>query len=160
MITGTETILVVLAFALLVGGVVGSLVPQVPGALLSLAGVYVYWYAVGLPLVVLVGLTLVGVLTWIVDFFGGAVAARVGGASTTTAVVAGIVGLLLFFVTGPVGLILGVAATVFAVEFWRQQDAKQGLRAALVTTVGMLASSVVQALLTGSMLVTMVVVAL
>ncbi|MBX0294465.1 DUF456 domain-containing protein [Haloarcula nitratireducens] len=160
MITGTETILVVLAFALLVGGVVGSLVPQVPGALLSLAGVYVYWYAVGLPLVVLVGLTLVGVLTWIVDFFGGAVAARVGGASTTTAVVAGIVGLLLFFVTGPVGLILGVAATVFAVEFWRQQDAKQGLRAALVTTAGMLASSVVQALLTGSMLVTMVVVAL
>ncbi|WP_135303144.1 DUF456 domain-containing protein [Haloarcula amylovorans] len=160
MITGTETVLVVLAFALLVGGVVGSLIPQVPGALLSLAGVYVYWYAVGLPLVVLVGLTLVGVLTWVVDFFGGAVAARVGGASTTTAVVAGIVGLLLFFVTGPVGLILGVAATVFAVEFWRQQDAKQGMRAALVTTAGMLASSVVQALLTGSILVTMLVVAL
>jgi uncharacterized protein YqgC (DUF456 family) len=156
-----ETALVVLAFLLLVGGVIGSLVPQVPGALLSLAGVYSYWYATGAPgLGLLVALTLVGVLTWVVDFAGGAIAARAGGASTTTAVLAGVVGLLLFFLTGPLGIILGVAATVFIVEFYRQQDARKGLKAALVTTAGMLASSVAQAVLTGSILLAMLGVAL
>jgi len=156
-----ESALVVLAFGLLVGGVVGSLVPQVPGAAPSLAGVLTYWYATGEPgLVVLALLVLTAVLTWVVDFVGGAVAARVGGAATTTAVLAGVVGLVLFFVTGPFGIIVGVAVTVFAVEFYRQRDARKGLKAALVTTVGMLASGVVQALLTGSILVAMVGVAL
>ena len=156
-----ETGLVVLAFVLLVGGVVGSLVPQVPGAPISVAGVYTYWYATDEPgALLLVALTLVGVLTWVVDFVGGAVAARVGGASTTTAVLAGVVGLVLFFVTGPLGIILGVAATVFVVEFYRQEDARQSLKAALVTTAGMLASGVAQAALTGSILLAMVGVAL
>jgi len=156
-----ELALVVLAFALLVGGVVGSLVPQVPGALLSLGGVLAYWYATGDPgTFVLATLLLVAVLTWVVDFAGGAISARVGGASNWTAVLAGVVGAVLFFVTGPLGMILGVAVTVFGLEFYRQQDARKGLKAALVTTVGMLASSVVQALLTGSILVAMVGVAL
>ena len=163
MTTGLELLLVALAFALLVGGVVGSLVPQVPGAPVSLAGVYLYWVATGMTepgTLLLAALTVVGVLTWVVDFVGGAVAARVGGASNATAVIAGLVGLVLFFVTGPLGILLGVAATVFAVEFYRQEDARKGLKAALVTTAGMLASGVVQALLTGSILVTMLVVAL
>lgn len=156
-----DTALVVLAFLLLVAGVVGSLVPQVPGALLSLAGVYTYWYATGEPGVgLLVALTLVGVLTWVVDFAGGAIAARAGGASNATALLAGAVGVVLFFLTGPLVMILGVAATVFAVEFYRQQDARKGARAALVTTAGMLASSVAQALLTGSILLAVLGVAL
>jgi uncharacterized protein YqgC (DUF456 family) len=159
--TPVETALVALAFALLIAGVVGSLVPQVPGAPISIAGVYCYWYATGEPgVVLLAALTLVGLLTWVIDFAGGAVAARVGGASTKTAILAGLVGLILFFVTGPLGIILGVAATVFAVEFYRQRDARKGLKAALVTTAGMLASGVAQAALTGSMLVAMVGVAL
>ena len=156
-----ELALVVLAFVLLVAGVVGSLVPQVPGAPISLGGVYLYWFATGDPgTVLLVTLTVVAVLTWLVDFLGGAVAARVGGASNATAVLAGVVGLVLFFVTGPIGIILGVALTVFIVELVRQRDARKGLKAALVTTAGMLASGVVQALLTGSILVTMLVVAI
>jgi len=161
MLLTLDTALVVLAFLLLAGGVVGSLVPQVPGALFSLAGVFTYWYATGEPgLLVLIGLTLVAVVTWVVDFAGGAIAARAGGASTTTAVLAGVVGVVLFFVASPLGAILGVAVTVFAVEFYRQRDARKGLRAALVTTAGMLASSVAQALLTGSILLAMLGVAL
>ena len=159
--SGLSLVLVLVAFALLVGAVVGSLVPQVPGALLSLAGVLLYRYATGEPgTLLLAGLVLVAVLTWVVDVAGGAVAARVGGASNLTAVLAGLVGLVLFFLTGPLGIILGVTATVFLVEFRRQQDARKGAKAALVTTVGMLASGVVQALLTGAILVTMVVVTL
>jgi len=160
---GLDGLLVVVAFALLVGGVVGSLTPQVPGAALSLAGVYTYWYASGMTdpgTLLLAALTLVAVLTWVVDWAGGAVAARVGGASNWTALLAGLVGLVLFFVTGPLGVLLGVAGTVFAVEFYRQEDARGGAKAALVTTAGMLASGVVQALLTGTILIAMLAVAL
>jgi len=159
---GLETLLFVLAFALLIGGVIGSLTPQVPGALVSLAGVYLYWVASGMTdpgTLLLALLTLVGLLTWAVDIAGGAVAARVGGASNWTAALAGVVALVLFFVTGPLGILLGVAGTVFVVEFYRQEDARGGLKAALVTTAGMLASGVVQAMLTASILVTMIAVA-
>lgn len=160
---GLDLALVLVAFALLAAGVVGSAVPQLPGAPLSLAGVYLYWFASDFSepgVVLLAVLTVVGVVTWVVDVAGGAVAARVGGASTLTAVLAGVAALVLFFVTGPLGILLGVAGTVFALEFYRQRDARGSLKAALVTTAGMLASGVVQALLTGSILVTMLVVAL
>jgi len=159
-----ELPILVLAFALLVAGVVGSVVPQLPGAPFSIAGVLVYWWGTGFSqpgILLLVVLVLVGLLTLAIDWLGGAVAAKVGGASTTTAVIAGIAGVVLFFVAGgPVGMILGMALTVFLVEYYRQNDAKASAKAALVTTLGILSSAVMQAVLTGAMLVTMVLVAL
>lgn len=160
-----ELAFALVAFALLAAGVVGSLTPQLPGAPLSIAGVLVYWWASGFAepgALVLGALLAVGLLTWAVDWLGGAVGAKVGGASTKTAVAAGLVGLVLFVATGlgPIGLLLGVALTVFALEYHRQQDARAGARAAAVTTAAMLGSTVVQTLLTGSMLVAMLGVAL
>ncbi|PSP93119.1 DUF456 domain-containing protein [Halobacteriales archaeon QS_4_62_28] len=154
----------VVTFVLLIAGVVGSLIPQVPGAPFSLGGVLVYWWGTGfsepetLLLLVLVG---VCVLTFVIDFAGGVIAARVGGASTTTAVLAGLVGFVLFIVSGgPLGMILGMVLTVFVAEYYRQNDARAGAKAALVTTLGVLSSAVMQAVLTGSILLTMTLVAL
>ena len=93
-----------------------------------------------------------------VDWFGGAVAARVGGASMATTALAGGVGLVLLFVAGPLGVLLGVAGTVFALEYYRNRDAPASGRTALYATVGMLGSALVQVLLTGSMLVAFVLV--
>ena len=150
------------AFALLVGGVLGSLLPVLPGPVLSLAGVYLYWWTTGYAepaLFTLLGLTLVGLVGVAVDLFGGALGARAGGASAATTAAAAVVGGLLFFVAGPVGVVLGVAGTVFAVEFLRERDARASLSAAVHATLGILASVVVQALLTLSILVAMVLVA-
>lgn len=160
MILGVEP-LVAVAFALLVVGVVGSIAPLLPGPLLSLAGVLLYWFASGYTdpsLLVLAALVIVGVVGVAVDLFGGAMGARAGGASTTTTAVAALVGLALFFVAGPVGVVLGVAGTVFIVEFARERDASASLTAALAATVGILASAVVQVLLTVSILLAMVLV--
>ncbi len=151
-----------LALGLLVFGVVGAVVPLLPGALSSTAGVLLYWYSTGytepgpILLAVLVG---VGLLTIAVDYLAGAISAKVGGASTFTTAVAAVVGIALLFVAGPVGLLVGVAGTVFVVEFARNQDARQSGRAAAYAAVGVLASTVVQALLTLSMLVAMLFVA-
>ncbi|WP_256686896.1 DUF456 domain-containing protein [Halococcus qingdaonensis] len=155
--------LVVGSFALLVVGVVGSVVPLVPGTLSSLVGVYLYWWASGYtepgPLL-LAALTVVGVLALVADYFGGAVSARAGGASIVTTTLAAVVGIALFFVVGPLGIVLGVAGTVFTVEFYRHRDPERSLRAALYAAIGVLASTVVQLLVTVTMLVALVAVIL
>jgi uncharacterized protein YqgC (DUF456 family) len=156
-------LLVLVAFGLLVLGVVGSVVPAVPGALLSLVGVYLYWWQTGYaePHVVwLILLTLGGLLAVAFDWLGGAVATSAGGGSTKSTVAAGVVGFVLLFVLGPVGVILGVAGTVFVLELLRGRETDESLRVAAYATVGMLASWVVQLLVTVSILVVMVLVVL
>lgn len=151
----------VLAIALCVLGVVGSVVPLMPGAAFSLGGVGVYWYATGYAdpgPVVLVALVGVAGLALLVDWFGGAITARAGGASVQTTGVAAVVGLALTFVAGPVGLLAGIAGTVFLLEFHQNGDVEQSLRLAGVATLGVLASAVMQAVLTGMVLVGMVLV--
>ncbi|MDS0241147.1 MULTISPECIES: DUF456 domain-containing protein [unclassified Haloferax] len=145
-----------IALALLVLGVVGSVLPLLPGALLSVLGVVVYWVASGFSdpgPIAFVGLTLVGLVALVTDYAGGMVAARFGGASTRTSIIAGVAGFLLMFLIGPLGIFVGVAGTVFALEYLDHQDAEESGRCALVATVGVLATAAVQALLTFSMLV-------
>ncbi|MFB6250720.1 MAG: DUF456 family protein [Halobellus sp.] len=152
-----------LALALAVVAVIGAALPLLPGGALSVGAVLLYWWSTGYadPSAALVAvLVAVGLLTMVVDYFGGAIAARAGGASVATTAAAVLVGLLLLFVAGPVGFVIGVAATVFAVEFAQHADAEASGRVALYATVGVLASTAVQVLLTGTVLVALVVVAL
>jgi len=150
-----------IGIGLVAAGVVGSVLPLLPGGLLSVAGVLVYWWSTGYaePSAFLVAaLVTVGLLATLVDYAGGAIAARAGGASLVTTAVAVLVGLVLLVVAGPIGFVLGLAATVFVVEFAQNADAEAGLRVAVYATIGVLASTVVQVLLTGSILVAVILV--
>ncbi|MFC7165651.1 DUF456 domain-containing protein [Halospeciosus flavus] len=154
-------VLLVAVVVLLVAGVVGTVTPLVPGALLSLAGVVLYWWSTGYTapgLLLLATLVAVCLGTLLVDFFGGAIGAGAGGASRRTVAIAALVGMLLLFVAGPVGLVLGLAGTVFGLEYYRHEDAGKSARAAGYATVAVLASAVVQILLLGSVLVAMLLV--
>jgi len=141
--------LVVVAFVLLATGVAGSVLPLLPSGLLSLAGVLAYWWSTGEPgfllLAVLVGLAVVATL---VDWLAGFVGARAGGTSTRTAALAGVVGFVFMFPGGPLGLLLGVAATVFVIEFRASNDVPGSARRAGYATVGVLASAGMQVVLT------------
>ena len=153
------TALVFVAFVLLVGGVVGSLVPVLPGALLSLGGVLLYWWTTGEPgTLLLVVLLAVGVGAVLVDWLGGVVAAHASGSTTAVSAIAGIVGFALSLVAGPLGLVVGIAGSVFVVTYARERSARQSLRRAVFTTLGVLASAVIQALLAASILVALLAV--
>ncbi|WP_254768510.1 DUF456 domain-containing protein [Salinilacihabitans rarus] len=145
----------VVAVALLVGGVVGTVVPLVPGGGLSLAGVYLYWWGSGFaapgPLALAV-LTLLGVLTLLAEYFAGSAAARAGGASWRTTAVAAAVGVALMIVAGPLGLLVGLFGTVFLLEVAAGGDVDRSARAAGYATVGVLASTAIQVLLTTTIL--------
>lgn len=149
-----ETVTLVV-LALLVVGLVGSVVPGVPAGLLALAGVYVeYLYGIHeMSLWALAGFTLVGLLAIVVDYFGGPLAAKSGGASTKTTLLAGAVGLVLLVVSGPLGALLGVFATVLALELRREKTYDEALRSAVWSFAGMVGSGLVVFLLLASMLV-------
>ncbi|PSQ20700.1 DUF456 domain-containing protein [Halobacteriales archaeon QS_9_67_15] len=151
-------VLVIVAFVLLLAGVVGSVAPVVPSGVLSLAGVLVYWWASGFSepnLFILSGVLFVALLAVAVDWLSGAVSAKAGGASTRTVVIATLVGLVgLTF--GPVGFLVGTAGTVFLLELADGGEFEESARAAGVTLVGMVTSSVMQVLLTAGVLVAMV----
>lgn len=145
---------------LLLAGVVGSVIPGVPGAGLSLAGVLFYWWRSGFAspgAAMLVGLLGLGAFALLTDWFGGAAAAKAGGASALTTAIAAVVGIALLFVAGPLGVLVGIAGTVFLLEYRRNRDARRSVRAAGYATVGILASTAVQVLATGAMLVAMLV---
>jgi uncharacterized protein YqgC (DUF456 family) len=145
--------IVLVAFALLVGGVAGSVVPLLPSGLLSLAGVLVYWWTTGRPGVFwLFALASLAVTATLVDWLAGVVGARAGGTDGRTALLAGGVGFLLMLPGGPVGLLAGVAATVFAVEYRTSRDVEASARRAGYATVGVLASAAMQVVLTASVL--------
>lgn len=144
-----------LSVLLLVAAVVGAVVPLVPSGLLSLSGIYLYWWHSGFAepgLVGLVAFTLLGLTVLATELFAGATSARLGGASWATSGFAAVVGVVLMFLTGPLGLLLGLFGTVFLVEYLRDGDLERSGRSAAYATVGVLASTAVQVLLTAAIL--------
>ncbi|ELY65839.1 DUF456 domain-containing protein, partial [Natronobacterium gregoryi] len=131
------------------------LVPLVPGGLLSLSGLVLYWWGSGFTepgTVAFVVLAALALLTLSIEFFGGSIAARAGGASWTTTGVAAVVAILLMIVTGPIGFLVGLFGTVFVLEIVQNDDITGSARSAVYATVGVLASTAVQVLLTVSVL--------
>jgi uncharacterized protein YqgC (DUF456 family) len=140
--------------AVLVAGVVASLVPAVPGAALTLAGLLFYWWQTGEPgTVALVVLVLLALTAFVLDYLAGVVSARAGGASWSTAAVATTAGLFLTFVLGPVGFLLGTGGVVFAIEFAHHGEFEKSGKAAVYTTAGVVVSTFVRVLLNLAVLV-------
>ncbi|WP_050048637.1 DUF456 domain-containing protein [Halanaeroarchaeum sulfurireducens] len=151
--------LVAVAFVLLGFGVVASVVPILPAGAVSMAGVLLYWWVTGRPGPIAVAILLMtGIVALAVDWVAGLVGANVGGASLRTGIVATAVGLLLFVLTGPVGLVAGIGGTVFAIELSRGASREASLRAAGFAVIGVLGSALMQAVLTGAILVSMALI--
>ncbi|WP_430505659.1 DUF456 domain-containing protein [Haloparvum sp. PAK95] len=142
------------ALALLVAGVAGSIVPLVPAGVPSLAGIYLYAAFGAEPLSVgtLVAFTVVGVVAAALELLGGPLAARGSGASTRTMLAAAGVGFLLFFVTGPVGIVIGMVLVVFYAEYSRGMTPELAARRAGYTVLGVLVAAAAQLFLTLAML--------
>lgn len=140
---------------LLLAGIVGSIVPLMPGAAFSLVGVGVYFFLTEDPSVLFtVFAAFTGIFALATDWFAGSIAAKYGGASTKTSLMAGVAGIFGFiFLGGPIGLALAVAVTVFIREYLIHEDSAKGSKAAIYATIGVLGSAIIQTILTGSILI-------
>ncbi|MEF8801112.1 MAG: DUF456 domain-containing protein [Halolamina sp.] len=149
-----------LALGLLVIAVIASVVPAVPAGAIALLAVYIeYLFGTGneMGLWLLFSFTVVGGLAILIDLFGGAITARAKGASQQTTVLAAAVGLVLFIVAGPIGVLVGMFGTVLWSELRDDRPFEQAWDNAVWTTAGMLASGAAVFLLVLSMLVAYVV---
>lgn len=142
------------AIGLLVVAVIGSVIPLVPSGLVSLAGVWTYVLFGSEPVgpIVVTVLTLTALLAAVFEHLGGPLAAKASGSSNQVMVASTIGGLLLLFVLGPLGIIVGVVGTVFLLELKEGAAVEVAARRSVYTAAGVLASSVVQILLTLSIL--------
>lgn len=145
-----------ITLGLLVAGIIGSFIPLVPGALLSITGITLYWWNTGFTrpgAFALILLYLTSFTALLFDFFAGAVGSKVGGASNKTVQMAAIAGVVLFFVAGPVGTIIGIVSVVLIREYLLTKSSESSLKAAVYTAISILGSAVTQGILTGLTLV-------
>ena len=102
-----DILLWTLAVVLVIAGVVGTVVPALPGAALVFGGLLLGAWIDGFARVGAVTLTVLGVLTvlaWIVDYASGVMGAKKAGASRQ-AIVGGAIGTVLGVFTGLWGLL-------------------------------------------------------
>lgn len=147
---------ILLTVLLMIAGIAGSLIPSMPGPLVSMLGVGVYWWSTGFAQPGLLALVLLfgtGLTALVFDSLSGYLGSKVGGANSSTAYSAAIAGLLMFFVAGPLGVIIGVSGVVLVREYLRTGELRGSMRASGFTLVSVMASSLVQGILTFLMLI-------
>ncbi|MFQ3308147.1 MAG: hypothetical protein ACI977_000369 [Candidatus Nanohaloarchaea archaeon] len=140
---------------LLIGGVIGSILPVVPGALLSLLATVVYIFTNPEPSLIYIFFSFI-VTTFAlgVDWLAGSVGAKYGGASNKTSLMAGLAGLIGFiFFGGPIGMVALTAATVYIREYLIHGDRELSGKGAVYATIAVLGSTIIQTFLTFTVLI-------
>jgi uncharacterized protein YqgC (DUF456 family) len=134
----------VLAVALIVVGVVGTVLPALPGAILVFAGVLLgawiddFTRISGWTVGVLGALT---VIAWVIDYVAAAAGAKKAGASRQ-AIIGAAIGTIAGVFTGLLGLIFMPLVGAAIGEFLAQRDALRAGRVGVATWLGMLAGTV------------------
>ena len=134
----TPTLLLLVGIGLIVLGVVGLVLPLLPGIALIYAGIFTVAWAddfTRIGPVMLVGMLLLTLAATAIDHVAGVFGARKGGASgwgVFGAALGAVVGL--FF--GLPGVILGPAVGALAFEYLRNPDAKRALKAGAGSLLG------------------------
>ena len=140
-------VVLVLTFLIMLVGLIGTVLPILPGTIRIFAGAFLYalvdgFQVVGWPTLVVLGI-LAAVATT-ADLWASSIGAKIGGASGWSVVIgllAGLVGFVIFNLPGAIiGAILGVLLT----EVVRVGDWRQALKAGSGWVVGWILSTVVQ----------------
>lgn len=132
--------LFVLAVVLVVVGLIGTVLPALPGAMLIVAGLVVAAWADGFSRVgvwTLVVIGAIGAASYLVDFAAAALGAKKFGASPRAMVGAGL-GTLAGLFLGPVGIIFGPFVGAIIGELTVHRDIAKVGKAGLAAWIGFL----------------------
>lgn len=140
----TNVVVGVIVGLLFLGGVVGSLIPWVPGPLFILAGALLWAIATDFTVVGvgrLLILAALALLTFVLNFVTGALGAGHSGGSRW-AVIGALVGAVVGLFFGPLGLLVGPVMGAVTGELLRGGTMEGSLRSGLGALVGLLAGIV------------------
>jgi uncharacterized protein YqgC (DUF456 family) len=140
-----STIILMATIALMLIGLIGSVLPFIPGSPLILLGAFIYaWYTDFLVVTwgTLVILLLLTVLSQILDYLASILGAKKFGASRwgmSGAFLGGIIGL---FSGGILGILIGPFIGALLLELLHGQDLPASLKIGLGTLVGFLGGAI------------------
>ena len=148
-----DSLLWVLAAGLIVLGLLGTVLPVLPGTLLVLAGVILgAWMddfaRVGVGTVLLVGA--LAVLAWLVEWAAGLLGAQRAGASRL-ALLGAAIGTVLGLALGLVGVLFMPLLGAAVGEFLARRDQQRALKVGLATWLGLLAGMLAKVVLAFTM---------
>jgi len=150
-----DLFLVLLAGILLIIGILGSFLPVLPGVPVSWVGLLVFYLAPSVPMNYwFLGITLVvAVLIFVLNLVVPAMGTKKYGGSK-----AGMIGATIGLVVGliapiPFGLLIGTFLGAFIGEILNKSNSKSALRAAHGSFLGLIASSVMELLVTVAFLI-------
>jgi uncharacterized protein YqgC (DUF456 family) len=136
----TLQLLYILSGILIFIGLIGTVLPVVPGIPLAFAGMLLAAWAGDFKEISLVTVIALGILTAAsvaVDFFASLIGAKRAGASKMAMLGGALGGLIGFLVLNIVGLIIGPFIGVVAVEMFRGKTAREAGKIGLGTWIGM-----------------------
>lgn len=146
-----EIAVFILVFLLLLVGLIGTILPVLPGAGLIFLGILIYALTFGIEtigLVTLIVLGIVAVLSLLFDYLASAYGAKRYGSTAwgvAGAIIGGIIGAIVLNV---VGLLLGVFfGAAFAELLLAGKSTEQSIRAGLGSVIGFLAGTIFKFLL-------------
>ena len=146
--------LIVLAAILILLGVIGAVLPFLPGPPLALAGLIIYGFATDfnkVSVTAVVVFSLLTVLVLVLDVAAPALGAK-GYKASRAGVAGSFIGALVgIFALGPLGIIIGPFVGGFAGEIMTSPDAHRAWRTAWGAFVGFLVGTVVRLGLTFAM---------
>jgi uncharacterized protein YqgC (DUF456 family) len=134
----------VVAVILIVVGVLGTVLPALPGAILVFAGVVLAAWIDGFTRISGVTLGVLGVLTliaWVIDYVAAAAGAKRVGASRA-AIVGAAIGTVLGIFTGLVGLIFMPLVGAAVGELIARGDLLRAGKVGLATWIGMVIGTI------------------
>ena len=142
-----NTIVLVLALLVMSVGLIGTVVPVIPGTILIFLAALVYalvegFQAVGWPTLLVLGLLALVATT--ADLWVSSIGAKLGGASGWSVLVGLLGGLAGFVVFSLPGAILGAVLGVLLVELIRLGDLRQALKAGSGWAIGWALATVLQ----------------
>jgi len=145
-----DVFLLTIGIALILIGLVGCIIPVIPGPPLSFLGMialhFTHWGPFESDLIWTMGLLafVATILDYIVPIWG---TKKLGGSKT--GVWGASIGMLVGLFLGPVGIILGPFIGAFAGELLHNNNAKRALKAALGAFVGLLTGIILKLIASG-----------
>ncbi len=138
----------------IIGGLVGTVFPALPGTVLILIGFVVYGLITGfdsLSTWFFVGQTVLVALSYLIEFLATAFGVKMFGGSKAAAWGA-VLGSLLVFVLGPIGIIVGPLLGAIVGELIMGEQIKQALHSGFGSFLGFMAGVIANLIISGLMI--------
>jgi len=152
--SGTDVALWVVSWALIAVGIAGTVLPALPGTALVLAGAVLGAWIDDFTRVgsgVLIALTVLAVISWVLDYVAGVMGAKRAGASRQ-ALIGAAVGTVVGLFMGLVGvLFMPLVGAAFG-EYLARRDHEGAMRVGVATWVGMMVGIVAKVVIAFVML--------